>query len=145
MNTRDEIIESILAYFGLEIEQDRVTECVDVDDGSIVAQDAWEYEDIIRNTLTEKLASLGAEERVRICEDFGHLGIACCVSYHTGYPHYELNLIELESGGRAWICCALDRTLNPVRHQKLLDSELSRAIDKFFASKGDTESATEYQ
>jgi hypothetical protein len=33
---------------------------------------------------------------------------------HDQYPH-ELNIIEIESGGKAWIWCSLDRALNPTK------------------------------
>jgi hypothetical protein len=29
-----------------------------------------------------------------------------------------MGLIEIESGGKAWICCAMDRALNPERVKK---------------------------
>jgi hypothetical protein len=133
MNTRKEIVESIVTAYRARVEQQGVIEYVNVDDDSVVVEDVGEYEGVIRNALAEKLASLGLDERVRTCEDFAHLGIACCESCHDcGYAHYELDLIELESGGRAWICCALDRALNPQRHQKLLGADGLREIEEFF-------------
>lgn len=123
MHTRSEIIDDIVAAYRAEVEKEASE--------SFVSADATEYEDIIRTTLTSKLAALRPDERVRTCEDFNHLGIACCDSCHTGYPHFELELTELESGGRAWICCALNRVLNPVRHQELLNSSEYRDIEKF--------------
>lgn len=131
MHTRSEIIDDIVAAYRAEVEKEASESYGNVDDGSVVDVDAKEYEDIIRTAVTAKLASLRLDERVRTCGDFGHLGIACCDSCHTGYPHYELDLIELESGGRAWICCALNRVLNPVRHQELLNSSEYRDIEKF--------------
>jgi hypothetical protein len=38
----------------------------------------------------------------------------CCFVCHDQYPH-ELNIIEIESGGKAWIWCSLDRALNPTK------------------------------
>lgn len=131
MQTRSEIIDAIVAAYRAEVEKEASESYGNVDDGSVVAADAKEYERIIRSTLTGKLASLRTDEKVRTCEDFGDLGIACCNSCHTGYPHYELALIELESGGRAWICCALDRTLNPVHRQEMLNSSEYGDIDTF--------------
>lgn len=59
------------------------------------------------------------------------MGIECCESCHTCHRHYELTLLNLECGGQAWICCTLDRALNPKRHQKLRGSADDREIESW--------------
>jgi hypothetical protein len=136
MNTRNEIVDAIVAAYRAEVGPQGTREYVNVDDGSVVMEVAEEYEDIIRKTVTDKLANLRPDEGVRTCEDFAHIGTACCESCHTGHPQHELDLINLESGGRAWICCALDRALNPWRHEEQNNSdnyrEIERALEDFY-------------
>jgi hypothetical protein len=38
-------------------------------------------------------------------------------------------LINIESGGNAWICCALDRALNPLKHARLETAEYGQIMD----------------
>jgi hypothetical protein len=52
------------------------------------------------------------------CADFAYLGVECCPVCHDDYPD-EMEIIEIESGGKAWICCSLDRALNPSKHMAL--------------------------
>lgn len=49
---------------------------------------------------------------IRTCEDFGHLDVECCGVCHE-IPHFELSLIELPDGGKAWVCHAMKQALNP--------------------------------
>jgi hypothetical protein len=46
------------------------------------------------------------------CADFAHLEVECWPGCHGEYPD-EMELIDIELRGRAWICCALDRALTP--------------------------------
>ena len=59
---------------------------------------------------------LPADTDIRTCEDFGSLNVKCCDCCHGIHQHYEIALIDIETGGSAWICCAIDRALNPKRH-----------------------------
>jgi hypothetical protein len=52
------------------------------------------------------------------CADFTHLGVECCPVCHDEYPD-EMEIIEIESGGKAWTCCSLDRALNPTKQMAL--------------------------
>jgi hypothetical protein len=122
LNTRSEIIDAIVSAYRCQVEKDEAREFINVDDGGVILEDPKEYESFIRATLMSKLASICPDEHVRACKDFAYLGVACCEACHTFAPEDELALLELEGGGRAWICCALDRALNPQRHQKFLAS-----------------------
>jgi hypothetical protein len=49
------------------------------------------------------------DEELRICAGSGSHGFECCPIWHSKYPEWELwALMEIESGGRTWMCSALD-------------------------------------
>lgn len=79
MKTRDEIIDRIVATFCAEAKQDASQSLA-----------VLHYEAIVRDTLAGKLRSLRTNEMVRTCDDFDQLGIECCKSCHSEYPHYEI-------------------------------------------------------
>jgi hypothetical protein len=67
------------------------------------------------------------------CADFAHLGVECCPGCHGEYPD-EIELIDIESGKRAWICCALDRALNPLKHAAMEQSPEWQELARLFSS-----------
>jgi hypothetical protein len=69
------------------------------------------YQRYIAAQLERRLRQSEAEADIPTCADFTHVGVECCPD--------ELELIEIESGGRAWICCSIDRALNPSKHMAL--------------------------
>jgi hypothetical protein len=71
------------------------------------------HEEQVLSELNKRLRGVLPNTDLRTCADFAHLGVDCCPICHFDYPEFELALVEIESGGRAWLCCALDRTLNP--------------------------------
>ena len=46
---------------------------------------------------------------IRTCGDFRHLNVTCCDTCHAFYPHYEMSLIDLPDGAKAWEMCIRDR------------------------------------
>ncbi len=60
---------------------------------------------------------------IRTCEDFAHLSVQCCDICHGHYAHYELSLIELPDGGKAWVCHAVKQTLYPERYRSSQESK----------------------
>ena len=68
--------------------------------------------------LERKLRQIEAEMDIHTCADFPQLGVECCPVCHHDCPD-ELEIIEIESGGKAWICCSLDRAVNPTKHMAL--------------------------
>ena len=48
---------------------------------------------------------------IRTCEDFSHLGVMCCETCHGENAHYEMDLIELPYGGKAWVCHAVKQAV----------------------------------
>ncbi len=91
--------------------------------------------DIIEKTLkeisprieeSEELYSVMAELQERLpetdiktCEDFRHLNVTCCDTCHTFYPHYEMSLIDLPDGAKAWVCDPVRWAIYPEQYQEL--------------------------
>lgn len=48
---------------------------------------------------------------IRTCEDFKHLGVECCQTCHGFYPHYDMSLIDLPDGEKAWVCDTVKRAI----------------------------------
>lgn len=65
-----------------------------------------DYDAIIIFTLNERLPHC----EFTTCEDLA-LGVECCETCHTLYPHYEMYLDDLPDGGKAWICCSVRSAL----------------------------------
>jgi hypothetical protein len=81
-----------------------------------------EEEEIVLQTLEIKLKQIEPDHDIRTCCDFSHLHTECCEICHAFCPHYEMALCEVEGGGKAWICCAIDRAINPQKHSKCVSS-----------------------
>ena len=75
--------------------------------------DALASERHLTAELERRLSQIDSDLDIPTCVDFAYLGIECCPVCHFDYPQYELAVVELESGGRAWLCCSLDYALNP--------------------------------
>lgn len=56
---------------------------------------------------------------IKVCEDFKHLNVQCCETCHEFYPHYDMSLIDLPDGGKAWVCDTVKRALYPEKYQAL--------------------------
>ena len=123
--TKEEIIEGILKGFRIHAKESKTP----------LADEANHVEEIIA-TLEVSLKGIGADANIRTCEDFSYLNVDCCVTCHTFYPHYEMCLIDLENGGDAWICCAMDRALNPTKRTRLEQSLEHKQILNMSTSNG---------
>jgi hypothetical protein len=93
---------------------------------------APEEEKIAIQTLEAKLREIEPDSEIRTCSDFGHLLAECCEICHTFSPHYEMSLLAVEAGGEAWICCAIDRALNPQKHSQLASSAAYKTLAAIF-------------
>ena len=87
-----------------------------------------EEEEIALQTLEAKLGEIEPDRDIRTCGDFSHLRTECCEICHTFSPHYEMSLLDVEGGGKAWICCAIDRALNPQKHSRLSSSAAYKTL-----------------
>ena len=56
-----------------------------------------------------ELASVLPDTDIKTGSDFKQLKVACCETCHHFYPHYDMYLIELPSGEKAWVCCSVRR------------------------------------
>lgn len=106
--TKSEIIEKVLREFRNVSGETGIPERDDAD-----------YEKVIVAALENSLRNAEPGIDIRTCEDFGYLGVHCCEGCHDIHQHYEISLIEIESGGNAWICCAIDGALNPSKRANL--------------------------
>jgi hypothetical protein len=66
-----------------------------------------DYEELVIATLREQLP----DADVNTCEDFKGLKAQCCETCHRFYPHYDMHLENLSTGGKAWICCVVRAAL----------------------------------
>jgi hypothetical protein len=103
--TKAQIIEKVLKDFWETSEENGIARGDDTD-----------YEKTIVEAVEKSLQCADPQAEIRTCEDFRDLNVKCCEVCHGGYQYLEISLIEIESGGIAWICCALDRALNPMKH-----------------------------
>jgi hypothetical protein len=78
------------------------------------------------------LGQIEPEMDIPSCADFAHLGVECCPVCHDEYPD-EMALVEIESGGRAWICCALERALNPSKHAAMEQTPEWQELARLFS------------
>ena len=85
-------------------------------------------EEIVIQTLEAKLRGIEPDRDIRTCSDFSHLLTECCEICHTFSPHYEMSLLDVEGRDRAWICCAMDRALNPQKHAQLASSDAYKTL-----------------
>jgi len=83
-----------------------------------------DYEELVISTLREQLP----DDDVNTCEDFERLKTRCCDTCHRFYPHYDMYLDDLPTGGKAWLCCAVRAAL-----LSSLDRTMSRQKWKSFA------------
>jgi hypothetical protein len=75
-------------------------------------------EDFVISVLQDSLP----EGDVRTCDDLQNLNVVCCEICHEN-PHYELSLIELPDGGKAWLCDAVKQALHPERYRSSEETE----------------------
>jgi hypothetical protein len=89
-----------------------------------------DYEDVVIATLEERLP----EGNIQMCEDFKGLNVKCCQTCHSFYPHFEMSVVDLSDGGKAWLCCSVHSALLP-KSQVRCDSTELAAVDPLFGSK----------
>lgn len=90
--------------------------------GVLSLDGAPDKEALVVQTLEAKLKQVEPDRDMRTCSDFSHLAAECCEICHTFSPHYEMSLLDVQGGGKAWICCAMDRAINPQKHPRLASS-----------------------
>ena len=78
--------------------------------------DERDEEDFIISVLQDVLQD-GVE--IKVCDDFLHLNVQCCRTCHEFYPHYDMSLIDLPDGGKAWVCDSIKWALYPEKYREL--------------------------
>jgi ribosomal protein L31 len=73
--------------------------------------DQPDYEEIVIAALKASLQDVEPDAEILTCDELKHLNVECCENCHTFYPHYEMCLVDLASGRKAWVCCAVKRAL----------------------------------
>jgi|ERR1019366_7535828 hypothetical protein len=102
--TKNEIIEKTLKEIGPRLEEHEEPYSEEPD-----------WEEIVIAELHERLP----ETDIKTCEDFRHLNVTCCDTCHTSYPHYEMSLIDLPDGAKAWVCDPVKWAIYPEQYQEL--------------------------
>lgn len=97
--TRNEIIAKTLKEIGPPLEEHEAP-----------YSEEHDWEESIAAELDRRLPD-GVD--IKTCEDFNHLGVECCESCHGIYAHYEMNLVDLPNGGKAWVCDHVRRAIYP--------------------------------
>jgi len=95
--------------------------------------DEPDYEEHVLETLHEKLPE-GVD--IKTCDDFKQLGVECCETCHRDYPHYEMSLIDLPDGGKAWVCDHVKWALFPEQCEELRKSPLHKRLKKILCPGG---------
>jgi hypothetical protein len=117
--TKSEIIKKVLKGFRNASEATGIPAGDDVD-----------YERVIVAEMEKSLRNVEPDTNIRTCEDFHEPNVECCECCHDIYQHYEIALIDIESGGNAWICCAINRALNPKRHANFPEHAENMTFDE---------------
>jgi hypothetical protein len=117
--TKDEIIRAILR--AMRQERDLLAS------GETGGDDWHNCEAIAIAAMTERLS----DRDFKTCVDFGELGVECCHTCHTLYPHYEMYIEDLPDGNKAWLCCFIRSALHGEKTLEDLQAEidLEAALD----------------
>ena len=84
----------------------------DPEDGTPYVFDPYSHGHVIE-ALRAALAGVGDDVDVKTCSDLSYLNVDCCQTCHAHYPHYEMTLVSLQGGGKAWVCCSVHGALVP--------------------------------
>ena len=109
----------------------------------------WE-ESALSQNITSGLSIIIAGLRLRLpdgniktCGAFKHPNVGCCGPCHTARPHTDMNLIDLPEGGKAWVCCAVEWAIYPVRYAEFMERSRNRPEVKLFLGTFDDADAKE--
>ena len=67
---------------------------------------------------------------IKTCQGFQHLGVECCEVCHHFYTHYEMNVIDLTEGGKAWFCDAVRWAIFPEEYRTFQERSKTLLQDK---------------
>jgi hypothetical protein len=78
--------------------------------------DEHSEEEFIISVLRDRLPE---SVDIKTCEDFRHFNVECCNTCHNFYPHYEMSVIDLPDGGKAWVCDTVKWAIYPEKYREL--------------------------
>ena len=73
-------------------------------------QQSAELDEYDRSVTIPELMRRLPDADILTCKDLD-FPVACCDSCHYFYAHYDMHLIELPDGRKAWVCCSVRRAL----------------------------------
>ena len=105
--TRGEIIEKTLKEMGLLLPSKKAAQS---------SNEAGPLPRVI--TELQQRLPLG---NIKTCGAFKYLNTACCDTCHTTYPHYDMALVDLPDGGKAWVCENIELAIFPERYKEFME------------------------
>jgi len=111
----------------------------DSSDSEEFYQQSAELDEYDRNVTIPELMKRLPEGEILTCEDLD-FPVECCDSCHYFYAHYDMYLVDLPDGRKAWICCATRRALlhEPDRSGYSGDVDLEEALGGGLRKQEDT-------
>jgi len=80
----------------------------------------FEHDDEDRQFALDELEKrLPPDLDIKTCEDFRHLNAECDETCHKEYPHYDMSLIDLPDGSKAWVCNPIRWAIYPEQYREL--------------------------
>ena len=89
---------------------------VDIDEPP--AGEEPDYVEIVIAGLSRRLPDMD----IKTCEDFRHLNAECCEICHECFPQYQMNLIDLTDGAKAWVCDPIRWAIYSEQYQAATDT-----------------------
>jgi hypothetical protein len=84
--------------------------------------------DFLSGVITQHQRRLPPDTKIKTCGAFKYLNAGCCDPCHASHSHYEMDLIELPDGGKAWVCHGIEWAIYPEPYAEL--KEWSRNTPK---------------
>jgi hypothetical protein len=72
------------------------------------------------------------DAEIKTCDEFKHLNAECCESCHTFNAHFEMKLIDLPDGTKAWVCHPVEWAICPERLEEFQDALRNSPEEKMF-------------
>jgi hypothetical protein len=105
--TRGEIIEKTLEEMGLLLPSKMAA--------------PWSSETGSLSVVITELQRRLPYGNIKTCGAFKYLNAACCDACHTTSPHYDMTLVDLPDGGKAWVCENIELAIFPERYIEFME------------------------
>jgi hypothetical protein len=105
-----------------------------VDIGVPLASVEPDYEEVVIAALNRRLP----DTDIKTCEDFRHLNVKCCEMCHECFPQYQMNLLDLPDGAKAWVCDPTQWAIYSEQHQEReRNAAEGKLLRRIFPENGD--------